>query len=66
MPIKNYSLMAMESEHMVDADDVDVDGGEDGVEIPLSVMDSRTHLTPETKIVVVAALYFKSYVLLGG
>jgi hypothetical protein len=29
-------------------------------------MDSRTHLTPETKIVVVAALYFKNYVLLGG
>jgi hypothetical protein len=52
---------------MVDGDGVDDDGGEDGVEIPLSGVEGRTNLTHETKIVVVAALYFtKSSVLLGG
>jgi hypothetical protein len=57
----------MDNEHMVNGDGVDDDGGEDGVEIPLSGVEGRTNLTPETKIVVVAALYFtKSSVLLGG
>jgi hypothetical protein len=67
MPTKNYSLMVMDSEHMVDGDVDDDDGGEDGVKIPLSSMESRTNLTPETKIVVVAALCFaKITFLLGG
>jgi hypothetical protein len=63
---ENYSLMAMESEHMVDGDGVDDNGGEDGVEIPLSDVESRTNLTPKTKIVLVIALCFtKSFVILG-
>ena len=41
---------------MVDGDSVDDDGGEDGGEIPLSGVESRINLTPETKIVMVAAL----------
>ena len=50
---------------MVDGDGVDVDGDEDGKEIPLPGVESRTNLTPETKIVDVAALYFaKESVLL--
>jgi hypothetical protein len=52
--------MVMNNEHMVDRDGVDDDGGEDGVE-------RRTNLTPETMILVVAALCFsKSSVLLCG
>ena len=41
---------------MVDGDGVDDDGGEDGQEIPLSGVESRINLTPETKIVVAAEL----------
>ena len=41
---------------MVDGDGVDDDGGEDGDEIPLSGVESRINLTPETKIVVAAEL----------
>ena len=41
---------------MVDGDGVDDDGDEDGDKIPLSGVESRINLTPETKIVVVAAL----------
>ena len=51
---------------MVDGDDVDDDGDEDGDEIPLSGVESRINLTPETKIVVVAALRIaKESVLMG-
>jgi hypothetical protein len=58
--------MVMESEHMVDIDGVDGDGGEDGVEIPLSGVESRTNLTCITHIVVVVALCFaKSSLLLA-
>ena len=65
MPTENYSHMVMENKHMVDGDDGGGDGGEDGVEIPLSGMESRTNLIPEMKIVVVAALWFvKDSVLL--
>ena len=67
MPTENYSHMVMENKHMVDGDDVGDDGGEDGVEIPLSGVESRINLIPETKIVVVAALWFaKDSVLLAG
>jgi hypothetical protein len=56
--------MVMENKHMVDGDDVDDNGGEDGIEITLSSVESRT---PETKIIVVAVLYLvKSSFLLGG
>ena len=41
---------------MVDGDGVDDDGGEDGEEILLPGVESRTNLTPETKIVVAAEL----------
>ena len=41
---------------MVDGDGVDDDGGEDGEEIPLPGVESRTNLTPKTKIVVAAEL----------
>ena len=62
MPTENYSHMVMETKHMVDGDDV---GGEDDVGIPLPGMESRTNLIPETKIVMVAALWFaKDSVLL--
>ena len=58
--------MVMEMKLMVDGDDVDGDGDEDGDEIPLSGVESRINLTPETKIVVVAALRIaKESVLLG-
>jgi hypothetical protein len=66
MTIENYPLMVMESEHTVDGDSVDDDGDENVVEIPLSGMESRTNLTPETKIMVVAALYFANGSLLLG
>jgi hypothetical protein len=42
----------MESEHIVDGDGVDGDGVEDGIEISLSNVESRTIMTPEMKIVV--------------
>jgi hypothetical protein len=50
--------MAMEIEHMVGGDGLDDDGGEESVKIPLSGMEGRINLTPEMKIVVVAALRF--------
>ena len=57
--------MVMDMKLMVDGDGVDDDGDEDGEEIPLSGVESRTNLAPETKIVVLAALCFtKSSVLL--
>src|SRR4051794_7124297 len=52
----NYSHMVMDMKLMVDGDGVDDDGGEDGEEIPLPGVESRTNLTPKTKIVVVAEL----------
>ena len=65
MPTENYSHMMMGDEGMVVVDDVDDDGGGEDLEIPLPGVESRTNLTPETKIVVVAALCFaKSSVLL--
>ena len=67
MPTENYSHMAMEKEHMVDGDGLGDHGDEDGVEIPLSGVESRTNLIPETKIMVVAALWFaKDSMLLAG
>ena len=58
--------MVMEMKLMVDGDGVDDDGGDVGDEIPLSRVESRINLTPETKIVVVAALRIaKESVLLG-
>ena len=47
--------MAMEMKLMVDGDGVGDDGGEGGDEMSLSGVESRINLTPETKIVVVAA-----------
>ena len=58
MPTENYSHMVMENKHMVDGDGVGDDGGEDGVEIPLSGVESRINLIPKMKIVVGAALWF--------
>ena len=52
---------------MVDGDDAGDDGDEEGVEIPLSGVESRTNLTPEMKIVVVVAFCIaKGSVLLAG
>ena len=65
-PQENYSDMVMEKNLMVDGDGVDDDGGEDGDEIPLSGVESRINLTPETKIVVVAALRIAKESLLLG
>ena len=65
MPTENYSHMVMEMEHMVDGEGLGDDGGEGGIEIPLSGVESRINLIPEMKIVVAAALWFvKSSVLL--
>ena len=58
MPTENYSHMAMENKHMVDGDGVGDDDSEETLEIPLSGVEKRINLTPETKIVVVAALCF--------
>jgi hypothetical protein len=59
--------MVMEKEHMVDRDVFDDDGDEDGDEILLSGVESKTILTAETKIMVVVALCIvdRSF-LLGG
>jgi hypothetical protein len=66
MPTENYSHMVMEMEHMVDGDGLGDDGGEDGIEIPLSGVEGRTNLIPEMKIVVATALWFtKDSVPLG-
>jgi hypothetical protein len=45
----DYSHMVMENEHMVDEDVVDDNGDEDGDEIPLSSMESRTNMTPKPR-----------------
>ena len=51
---------------MVDGDDVDDDGDEGGDEIPLSGVEGRINLTPETKIMMVAALRIvKESIILG-
>ena len=66
MPTGNYTHMVMEKEHMVDGDGLVADGGEDGVEIPLSGPERKTNLISKTKIVVAAALWFaKDSVPLG-
>ena len=51
---------------MVDGDSVDDDGGEDGKEIPLPGVESRTNLTPKTKIVVAAELHIANRSVLLG
>ena len=67
MPTENYSHMVMEMEHMVDGEGLDDDGGEGGVKIPLSGVESRINLISKMKIVVVATLWFvKDSVLLAG
>ena len=58
--------MVMEMKLMVDGDGVDDDGGEDGEEIPLSGVESRINLTPETKIMVVAKLRIANRSVLLG
>ena len=58
--------MVMEMKLMVDGDGVDDDGGEDGEEIPLPGVESRTNLTPKTKIVVAAELRIANEPLLLG
>ena len=58
--------MVMETNLMVDGDGVDDDGDEDGDEIPLSGVESRTNLTPKMKIVAVAALRILNESLLPG
>jgi hypothetical protein len=66
MPTENYSHMMMKSEHMVIGDQVRADDGGEDLEIPLSSVERIINLTPETKIVVVAALCFaKASPLLG-
>jgi hypothetical protein len=59
--------MVMESESMMVGDDGGGSDDEEALEIPLSGMESRINLTPETKIVVLAAFCFmKRRVLPGG
>ena len=64
MPTSNYSHMVMEL--MVDGDDGGGDGGEDGLRIPPPEEKSWIDLSPEMKIVMVAAVCFvKAPLLLG-
>jgi hypothetical protein len=57
--------MMMESEHMVVGDDIAGDDGGEDLEILLSGLESRTNVTPETKIMDVTTLCFvKGSVLL--
>ena len=58
----NYSHMVMVMELMVDGDD----GGEDGLRIPPPEEKSWIDLSPETKIVMVAAVCFAKAPLLLG
>ena len=59
--------MVMESEPMVVGDDVGGGDDEEALEIPLSGVESRINLTPETKIMVLAALCFvKCFMPLAG
>ena len=51
---------------MVDGDGVDDDDVEDGEEIPLPGVESRTNLTSETKIVMVAVAHIVNRSLLLG
>ena len=66
MPTANYSHMVMEMELMVDGDEGGKDGGEDGLRIPPPEEKSWINLSPEMKIVVVAAVYFAKAPLLLG
>ena len=66
MPTENYSHMVMVRELMVDGDEGGDDGGEDGLRIPPPEKKSWIDLSPETKIVMVAAVCFaKAPPLLG-
>ena len=56
--------MVMESEPMVVGDDVGGGDDEEALKIPLSGVESRINLTPETKIVVSAALCFAKRLVL--
>jgi hypothetical protein len=56
--------MMMESEHMVAGDDVGGDDGEEDLETALSGVENRTNVTPKTKIVDVAVLYFVKWSVL--
>ena len=58
MPTANYSHMVMVMELMVDGDDGGGDGGEDGLRIPPPEEKSWIDLSPETKIVMMAAVCF--------
>ena len=58
MPTANYSHMVMERELMVDGDEGGEDGGEDGLRILPPEEKSWSNLSPKTKIVMAAALYF--------
>jgi hypothetical protein len=48
--------MVMENKHMVGADGVDDNGGEEALKIPLSGVESRINQPMKTKIVVAATL----------
>ena len=64
MPTANYSHMVMEL--MVGGDEGSEDGGEHGLRIPPPREKSWINLSPKTKIVGVAALYFANSSLLLG
>jgi hypothetical protein len=59
--------MVMESDPTIVGDDVGGGDDEKSLEIPLSGVESRINLTPETKIVALMALCFvKCFVPLAG
>ena len=58
MPTANYSHMVMGMELMVDGDEGGEDGGEDGLRIPPPGEKSWINLSPKSKIMAPAALYF--------
>jgi hypothetical protein len=58
--------MVMGMKYMVDGDVLGADGGEDDIKIPLSEVERKINLIPETKIMVAVVLWFAyDSVLLG-
>jgi hypothetical protein len=58
--------MVMETESMMVGDDGGGGDDEEALEIPRSGLESRINLTPEMKIVVLAALCFVKHCVLPG
>jgi hypothetical protein len=58
MPTEDYSHMMVEMKLMIDGDEGGEDGGEGGLQSSPPEEISWINLTPESKIIALAALYF--------